>query len=54
MNLYADIYPFDKNQYKPEITSTVAAGYWMPIKVGNKNQTKKLALKTWNHYKDIY
>ena len=36
VNLYADIYPFINEQGKPELTSTVAAGYWMPLKLGNK------------------
>lgn len=36
VNLYAELTPFEKLKGKPEITTTVAAGYWMPLKVGNK------------------
>jgi hypothetical protein len=38
---------------KPEITTNVAAGYWMPLKVGNKTETVAQATDTWNHYEDV-
>jgi len=31
----------------------VAAGYWMPLKLGNKEQTKKVAKLTWDHYHEL-
>lgn len=37
VNVYADITHFERSKDKPEITSTVAAGYWMPLKIGNKS-----------------
>jgi glycine/D-amino acid oxidase-like deaminating enzyme len=53
VNLYAELTPFEKLKGKPEITTTVAAGYWMPLKVGNKAQTVAFAVASWNHYDEI-
>lgn len=50
VNLYAELTPFEFSKEKPEITTTVAAGYWMPLKVGNKTETVAQAVDTWNHY----
>jgi 2-polyprenyl-6-methoxyphenol hydroxylase-like FAD-dependent oxidoreductase len=36
VNLYAELIPFSISKERPEITTTVAAGYWMPLKLGNK------------------
>lgn len=53
VNLYAELTPFELVKGKPEITTSVAAGYWMPLKVGNKAETAAQATDTWNHYEDI-
>jgi D-amino-acid oxidase len=36
VNVYANLVPFERSKQKPEITTTVAAAYWMPLKLGNK------------------
>ena len=28
----------------------MAAGYWMPLKLGNKRETVEFAVSTWQHY----
>lgn len=53
VNLYAELTPFEQGKGKPEITTTVAAGYWMPLKVGNKSETISQASETWWHYEDM-
>jgi glycine/D-amino acid oxidase-like deaminating enzyme len=53
VNLYAELTPFERLKDRPEITSTVAAGYWMPLKVGNKLETVTTAVDTWNHYEEV-
>lgn len=47
--MYSHLLPFEITK-NPEITTTVAAGYWMPLKVGNKDETRKYAIDTWKHY----
>jgi len=37
VQLYAELVPFERNASQPEITTTVAVGYWMPLKLGNKD-----------------
>lgn len=53
VTVYAELIPFERAKDKPEITTTVAAAYWMPLKLGNKEQTEAFAISTWNHYKSI-
>ncbi len=35
VQLYAELVPFERSASRPEITTTVEDGYWMPLKVGN-------------------
>lgn len=50
VNLYGDLMPFQQKKGEAELTSTVAAGYWMPLKVAN---CKNEATESWKHFIEI-
>ena len=47
VNLYGNLMPFQQEKGEPQLTSTVAAGYWMPLKVAN---CKNEATDSWKHF----
>ena len=53
VNLYAELLPFQSMPNRPELTTTVAAGYWMPIKLGNRKEAEEFARTSWAHFKQI-
>lgn len=53
VNLYANNFPYNTRPNQPEITTTVAAGLWMPVKISAKSSLKDLSLWTLDHLYEV-
>ena len=54
VNLYADNFAYNTRGNNPEITSTVAAGLWMPVKISTKTSLADLSKNTLHHLYEVY
>ena len=50
VKLYANNFAYDTKSNLAEITTTVAAGLWLPVKISSKTSLKNISLDTLNHF----